>query len=270
MLRSLVSSTWLNENLAHPDLIILDASLKKNKSNLKADFTDLQIKNARYFDLKKQFSDLSSPYPNMLPSSEQFEINCRKLGIHQNSKIVVYDNLGIYSSPRVWWMFKTMGHAEVAVLNGGLPDWVAHGFATEKRGIREVAEGDFKANFQAKNVKDFRAIKNNLTKENALVIDVRAANRFHGTVPEPRENLRRGHIPKAINIPFQNLLIDGKYKSKNEIAAAFDHLAIKDQPLIFSCGSGVTACVALLASEWVLDNEKAVYDGSWTEWAQRE
>jgi thiosulfate/3-mercaptopyruvate sulfurtransferase len=269
MLSPIVSSKLLNEQLTQPDLVILDASLKKNKTNLIANVPDLQIKNARYFDIKNSFSDLQSPYPNMLSSAEQFEMNCRKLGINQTSKIVVYDNLGVYSSPRVWWMFKTMGHKNVVVLNGGLSDWIVQGYETERQEEQTFPMGDFVADFQLQNVKDFHFLKKNLIHKNALVIDVRSANRFHGLVAEPREHLRRGHIPKSINIPFENLLKDGKYLSKSAIAAAFNHPEIKHQPLIFSCGSGVTACIALLASELILDNEKGVYDGSWTEWGQR-
>ena len=122
MSKTLVSTHWLHENLNNPDLIILDASQSTNQAGKKSEFENLQIKDARHFDLKNTFSDPKSEFPNTLPSQENFEKEARKLGINASSKIVVYDNLGIYTSPRVWWMFKAMGHEAVTVLDGGLPD----------------------------------------------------------------------------------------------------------------------------------------------------
>ncbi|MGK0365285.1 MAG: thiosulfate/3-mercaptopyruvate sulfurtransferase [Saprospiraceae bacterium] len=264
MQQSIVSTDWLQSHLDNPDLIILDATQEKNKQ-------DIQIKGARYFDIKKVFSDTNSAYPNMLADAVQFEKGCRVLGINKSSQIVVYDNVGIYTSPRVWWMFKTMGHENVAVLNGGLPVWRKHNFETENVQSRIYKTGDFAANFNQKNVKDFEFVKGNISNPNALVIDARSAGRFNGTTPEPRAGLRGGHIPKSVNIPFMDLLDEeGKYKSKEDLQKVFNSVISDDKPLIFSCGSGITACVVLLASEGVLENEKAVYDGSWTEWAQRE
>ncbi len=266
----IVSSEWLKENLDAPDLIILDASSKNNKAGLTTEFENIQIAGARYFDIKNNFSDKSSKYPNMLLSSEQFEIECKNLGINDSSRIVVYDNLGIYTSPRVWWMFKTMGHDKIAVLNGGLPDWINKGYRTEQSKKSEFDPGNFESNFRAEKVKDFDFIKKNLKSQTALVLDARSANRFNGIAPEPRKGLRSGHIPKSVNVPFQNVLMNGKYKSKNELSILFANLKVDEKPLIFSCGSGITACIILIACELILENEKSVYDGSWTEWAQLE
>jgi thiosulfate/3-mercaptopyruvate sulfurtransferase len=264
MQQSIVSAEWLNANLDNPDLIILDATQEKNRQ-------DIQIKNARYFDIKTVFSDTNSAYPNMLASATQFEKNCRILGINKSSHIVVYDKVGFYTSPRVWWMFKTMGHENVSVLNGGFPVWKKHNFATEKVRARVYKTGDFDADFNAKNVKDFNFVKSNISDSEALVIDARSAGRFNGTEPEPRKGLRGGNIPNSVSIPFKSLLDEeGKYKSKEDLQKVFETVISDDKPLIFSCGSGITACVVLLASEGILENEKSVYDGSWTEWAQRE
>ena len=264
MQKSIVSSEWLNENLDNPNLVILDATQEKNRQAI-------QIKGARYFDIKTAFSDTNSEYPNMLADATQFEKNCCILGINKSSQIVVYDNLGIYTSPRVWWMFKTMGHENVAVLDGGFPDWVKHNFETEKVQARVYKTGDFAADFDSNNVRDFSFIKDNISNSDALVVDARSAGRFNGTVPEPRAGLRGGNIPNSVSIPFKNLLDeDGKYKSKEDLQKVFKAVCTDDKPLIFSCGSGITACVVLLASEGILENDKSVYDGSWTEWAQRE
>lgn len=270
MTGTVVSVDWLKNHLSDPDLVILDTSPKSNKSGLTSELENLQIPNAKYFDLKNVFSDQKAEFPNTMPSIEKFEEGCQQLGINNTSKIVVYDNLGIYASPRVWWMFKVMGHNHVAVLDGGLPEWVSQGNATEAVIHRMVKTGDFEAQASLEKIKDYQFIKSNITNQRHLVIDARSSGRFDGTAPEPREGLKSGHIPNSVNLPFQNVLSDHKFKSPSELKKLFEELNVKNQPLSFSCGSGLTACIILLASEMVQDNETSVYDGSWTEWAQLE
>lgn len=266
---SVVSAAWLKDNFNDPDLVILDASLKVNVSGKKSDYDGIQITGARFFDLEVTFSDASSGLPHTLPSAQDFQEASRALGINNSSKIVVYDNMGIYTAPRVWWMYKVMGHKNVAVLDGGLPGWVKAGYPTETITEQELTIGNFEAKLDAAQVKHVEDVKNNLDTQQSTVIDARSAGRFNGTEPEPREGLRGGHIPNSLSVPFQSLIEDGHFKSKKELTTIFESLRVKDQPLVFSCGSGVTACVTLLASEGILNNEKAVYDGSWTEWAQQ-
>jgi thiosulfate/3-mercaptopyruvate sulfurtransferase len=268
MTTPLVTSTWLNINFDNPNLIILDASLKENQSSLKTDLANLQIKEARFFDIKVTFSDTNSVFPNTLPSPEKFEIEAQKLGINKDSAIVIYDHLGIYSSPRAWWMFKTMGHENVVVLDGGLPDWMKEGFSIEeKKSNPTYAKGNFKAQFIPAFIKNKEQILKNIQTEKSLLIDARAENRFYGIGDEPRLGLRSGHIPGSINIPYTQLLQDGKFLSKE---ALLKILPLSDKPLLFTCGSGVTACIDLLAYELISKNSKSVYDGSWTEWGQLE
>lgn len=269
MTSPIVSSQWLFKNLNNPNLIILDVSQKAITSDSSID-NNQQITGARYFDLKNNFSDISSGLPNTLPNAIQFELESRKLGINDSSIVVVYDNLGIYSSPRVWWMFKIMGHQNVFVLNGGLPDWIENKYPTEKIKYQQLESGNFQAQFESKNVKDMSFIKSNLNNENNLVIDARSSGRFNGSAPEPREGLRSGHIPNSFNIPFGDVLDNGKFKSKEALKEIFSKVNPEKKEMIYSCGSGLTACIILLASELILPNKKAIYDGSWTEWAQLE
>ena len=151
----LVTSKWLNNELDNPNLIILDASQQNKQNNLE----NKQIKGARYFDLKTDFSDNNSPFPNTFPSIKQFENSCRKLGINNTSLIVVYDKMGVFSSPRVWWMFKTMGHKHINVLDGGLPDWLKNNFKTEIPSKKKNALGNFKAVFNSTNIKYYNFLK---------------------------------------------------------------------------------------------------------------
>ena len=151
----LVSSDWLLKNLSDPDLIILDASQQDNKAGLAPDSNKLQIIGARFFDIKNKFSATNSPFPNTLLEPEEFQEKCRELGIHNSSKVVIYDNLGVYTSPRVWWMFKIMGFENIAVLDGGLPDWIAKGYQVQELVQTTFQYGNFKAKFDFNKVRDF-------------------------------------------------------------------------------------------------------------------
>ncbi|MDT0651687.1 sulfurtransferase [Autumnicola edwardsiae] len=254
----IIGAKQLKDKLENQNLIILDCSPKSNKAGLNSNYGNEKIEGARYFDLKNDFSDPGSNYPNTLPTSEQFSENCRKLGISNSSEIIVYDNLGVYTSPRVWWMFNVMGHNDVSVLNGGLP--------TKTNYASNIELGNFTSNFRKEMISDFDFIKKNLIKKNALIIDARNQDRFNGVIAEPREGLRSGNIPNSINIPFQDVLENGKFKEKNQLRLVFKDIDNESKKLVFSCGSGVTACIVYLASELILNNKKSLYDGSWTEW----
>lgn len=264
----LVTAQWLNKNLADPDLIILDSSPESNVSGLIPKYPGIQIKSARHFNLKKSFSDPDSDLPNMMPHPDAFSEGCQKLGINNNSKIVVYDNLGVYTSARVWWMFKVMGHNNIAVLNGGLSAWIENDFPREpaNESLDSIQKGKFKAVYNPELIKNAESILKNIDTKECKVIDARSEGRFYGNTPEPHENLRSGHIPGSLNLPFEKVLEDGYYLPKPDLEKIFKKLNLNDDPLIFTCGSGLTACIILLAMELVSSNKKILYDGSWSEW----
>jgi len=268
-MKELVSIEWLKENLHKKDLILLDSSLTKTVDGKNSEFKNLTIPKARYFDLKANFSDRNSSFPNAIPSKEQFELECRKLGINNSSEIVIFDNLGIYSSPRVWWMFKVMGHDKVAVLDGGLNEWMKMKLPTEKRTKKTFEDGDFEASPNGNYVVNYSTIKLNTNQQTFTLIDARSKGRFEGTENEPRKELKSGHIKGSINIPFKNVLSDGKYKSIEELKKLFENKCNYNDKLVFSCGSGLTACIVLLACEIAFKRSKFVYDGSWAEWAEK-
>ena len=266
----LVSVNWLSQNLNAPNLVVLDVSLESNIANIKVEFPGIQIKGARYFDLKRKFSDLESRLPNTLPNPKYFSLASRNLGINNNSTIVVYDNIGIYASPRVWWMFKSMGHKNIAVLDGGLPSWKNKKYPTESIQNRVFPEGDFKAKFNPNLLKKAFNILENIKSKEAILVDARSNERFCGLIPETRKNLKSGHIPNAINLPFLEVLKDGKFLSTNEIYAIFKKLKIDKRSKIFTCGSGLTACILILVSTLISKDNHFLYDGSWSEWGQLE
>ncbi|NKI33034.1 sulfurtransferase [Croceivirga thetidis] len=268
-MKEIVSTDWLNQNLDNPDLIILDASIAASASGKAFETFDQTIPNARRFDIKNVFSDATSAFPNTVPKPEDFERDCQKLGINQNSKIVVFDTNGVYSSPRAWWLFKVMGHNEVAVLDGGLPNWIDEGHPTVKNHLTEFYEGDFKAQYDENQVVTFEQVGANVKHPDFLVVDARSEGRFKGTAPEPRKHLQSGKIEHSVNIPFQDVLTDGKFKSTEELNAIFQEKCEGEQNLVFSCGSGLTACIVMLASRLGHGPSIKIYDGSWTEWAER-
>lgn len=264
----LVSVDWLRENMDDPDLIILDATQKIDAETYKNNPDKLKIVKARYFNIKEVFSDTNSPYPNMLPSEDDFQKNCRALGISKHHKIVVYDSLGIYTSPRVWWMFNVMGFDQISVLDGGLPKWVERNFPAEAITEEDYAPGDFIANINSSRVQDIDFVKLNIDSQDHVLVDARSSGRFNGTAPEPRKGLASGCIPNSINIPFSTLLEDGCMKEVDSLKQIFASHDFKNKPITFSCGSGITACVVLLGMTLAMgEGEYSVYDGSWTEWA---
>lgn len=266
-MKNVVNTTWLASHLDDPDVIVLDAS-HPAVSGQQPRHEGFRIAGARRFDID-YFSDRDSTLPHMLAPAATFEAKAQALGINQESHLVIYDNLGIYSSPRAWWMFKAMGHLKVSVLDGGLSKWVEEGHSLEKISDGFYSKGNFESNPNTDLVKSMEEIRKNIQTKAFQLIDARSSGRFDGTSPEPRPHLGSGHIEHSINIPFQEVLDDGCFRPKDELKQLFDDI---DQsiPMVFSCGSGLTACIVMLAAELVSENAKAVYDGSWTEWASEE
>lgn len=262
---SLVSVDWLAKNLDNKDLIVLNTTIPKVTSNT-TDTVDIQIPNARFFDLKSDFSDIDAPFPNTVPSSEQFTRSAQNLGINNSSIIIVYDEYGIYSSARAWWLFKAFGHENIAILDGGLPAWIAVGFETEPKKAYDNLKGNFTSLYNESYFLFFDDILKNQNSNANLIIDARAKERFNGELPEPRKGLSSGHIPNSLNIPYQELLRNGKMKSKEELRNIFKAVNKDDKQLIFSCGSGITACILALGAKLAGYNKLSVYDGSWTEY----
>lgn len=260
-----VSVEWLSNHLDAENLVILDGSIKE-VANPTSDVSEVQIPNARFFDLKTAFSDTSAPFPTTFPSEAQFTKEAQKLGIFKDSAIVVYDDKGIYSSARVWWLFKAMGHDNVAVLDGGLPEWIKSGHTTEIKSEKPRTKGDFVAKYKPETMVFFDDVKQASDKKSHIIIDARSEARFKELEPEPRAGLRMGTIPNSVNMPYKELLHGHELISKERIKTKFQELANKEDKLIFSCGSGITACVLALGATMSGYENISVYDGSWTEW----
>ncbi len=265
---NLVSTGWLAENLRLPELRILDASwyMPAENRDAFAEFKSQHIPGAQFFDID-DISDDHSDLPHMAPDLEKFVSRTRKLGIADGTKVVIYDGAGIFSAPRVWWLFKLFNKADVAVLDGGLPKWIAEGRNVTST-MRSPRDRHLTLSRRANWSKTVSEVAQSSKLKAATILDARAPERFAGSVPEPREGLRAGHIPNAKNLFFKDLLkADGTYKSVDELKAIFKSKGVSEKdPIITSCGSGVTASVISLGLELAGYSNHALYDGSWSEW----
>ncbi|NQZ79618.1 MAG: sulfurtransferase [Colwellia sp.] len=270
----LITGEKLSKYPNREKLVILDASIPPvgGIKTPEHQWPTTTIPTARRFDLNKDFSDLSNDLPHTMPSAAHFQSQARKLGINKNSQIIVYDSFGLFSAARAWWMFKSMGHKNIAVLDGGLPTWLEHGYAVASSSTLITNNwqlGDFTANFQSSYFRDRHDIFGSLQNANHKVLDARASQRFLGQVAEPRAGVRSGHIPNALNLPYSELLKDGQLLPKAQLQSIFSTLVESSNILTMSCGSGVTACILALAAEYCGYSNINVYDGSWSEWGIR-
>jgi len=263
------SVQWLYSQRNNPDIIILDSSLEFQISSELEKDTINKIPNSLPFDYANHFCDQTSTLPHMFPSASHFNNQAQALGINNDSIIIVYDNSGTYASPRAWWMFKTMNHNNVFVLNGGLTAWKSAGYPTELHYKSRPQNGNFYGNKQSEFFINVDTVQQKITDEHCKIVDARSRERFTGQASEPREGMRSGHIPSAINIPFVNVIENGKLKSEDQLEKIFiSQIPSKTTECIFSCGSGVTACILALAATSIGYNNIKVYDGSWSEWGK--
>ncbi len=267
---ALVTTEWLAERLGDSELRIVDASLPGvgRNEDMAARFRDCHIPGAVFFDID-DIADPEDPLPHMLPSADLFAAKVGALGIGNSHRVVVYDQHGLYSAPRAWWMFRVFGHEQVAVLDGGLPKWRA-----ENRPVSNREDGPppctFAARLDRTLVRVLDDLVANLERHEEQVLDARSSGRFAGTETEPRPELRSGHIPHSLNLPYSEIVRDGCMVDEDALIRAFARAGItSEKPVVTTCGSGITACILALGLHLIGRNDVAVYDGSWSEWGAR-
>lgn len=263
----LVTPQWLAQQMSDNRLVILDTSIdfqipgevEKDKTNL--------IPCSRRFDYDAVFCDPDTSLPHMMPTEERFNHLAQDLGLNNDSVIVVYDNSGTFASPRAWWMLRAMGHEQVYILDGGLTEWKACGFDTTTHNLAPTAKGNFSGKLNPDYFVDAQYVVQQINNDASLTVDARSKARFDSEVAEPRPGLRSGHIPNSVCQPFAQLMDQHKLKPVEQLRQILQPTLSTDAAqTLFSCGSGVTACIVLLAAYLCGYRNLAVYDGSWTEW----
>ena len=268
----LVTAEWLAGELGQPDLVVFDAtvSLPTEGKDGRAEFVRTHIPGARFFDID-EVSDKESGLPHTVPSPARFAALIGALGVGNETRVVFYDQKGLMSAARGWWLLGLFGHDQAAVLDGGLPKWQREGRPVESGEPSAAASATFRPDFRAARLRGIGDMLENTRTRNELVLDARAEGRFTGETPEPREGMRSGHIPGAVNLPYTELLNDdATFRSPKEVRARLAEAGASGfRPVVTSCGSGVTACVLTLGLRVAGLPEGAVYDGSWSEWGGR-
>ncbi len=269
---AIVSTDWLAAHLREPDLRVIDATwyMPQLGRDPRAEFAERHVPGAVFFDIDA-IADHATSLPHMLPDAATFAAAAGALGIGSGDRVVAYGARGFIASARAWWMFRVFGHEAVAVLDGGLPKWRAEGRPLET-GVPVPARREFGAKLRPELVADLAAMRANLERPRAQVVDARSAGRFAATEPEPRPGLRGGHIPGSLSLPYDRVVAeDGTLLPADAVRRRFADAGVDPTgPVTATCGSGVSAAVLALGLFRAGNRDVAVYDGSWTEWAGRD
>lgn len=269
----LVTSDWLAEHLTDPALRVVDASwyLPAAGRNGRAEYDTGHLPGAVFWDID-EIADKTSGLPHMMPGPDDFARHVEALGIGNDTKVVLYDGLGLFTAARPWWMLRAMGHENVAILDGGLPKWTAEGHPLSTDATAPV-NATFTPRMNSSFFHNINDLKNFLNSKEKQIVDARSATRFAGAEPEPRPGCRPGHIPGSLNAHYDAMLdpADKTVQNTDALKALFEGAGVDlDKPVVTTCGSGVTACMLALGLHLIGKHDVAVYDGSWADWGTAE
>ena len=278
---TLVSTEWLNNNLSKVKIFDASWHMPNPNRNAHREFLDKHIPGTMFWDLDEH-SDKDSPFPHMLPNSAYWARMLCSFGIKNDDHIIVYDFSAVHSSCRLWFSLKYFGHQKVSVLNGGMKKWLKENRPTSNEITKNIGKFSYIDKINTKNkykvtenfdwVKKKEQIDENIKNYSFTLVDARSRERFEGKIEEPRPGLIKGCIPDSKNIPYQKC-IDSEtntFKTKSELVKIFEKNNVDyNKPLVFSCGSGVSACVLCLVYFSITGKNAMIYDGSFAEWGKK-
>ena len=278
---NLVTTEWLEENLGRVKIFDASWHMPSSKRNGKKEYEEKHIKGAIFWDVDEH-SNKESPYPHMMSSSDYWTRMLWSFGIQNNDHIVVYDYSDTYSSCRLWFALKYFGHQKVSVLDGGMKKWLKENRHTNKKTKDDLEKFDSidklnpKSRYEIKEniewIKNKKQIDENIKNFSFQTVDARSRDRFEGKVDEPRPGLKKGCIIGSKNIPFKDCINseENTFKTKEELSKIFSRNEIDiTKPIVFTCGSGMTACVLGLAYSLISGRNALIYDGSWSEYGKK-
>lgn len=268
----LVTVEWLSRRLEDPGVVVLDATYLpfEPERDAAAEYRAGHIPGARFLDLAT-LADCDDPRPAMAPDLDRFRARMAALGVRRDDRIIFYDDSPHRTSARAWWLFRLFGSHRLAILDGGAGAWRAAGLPLEKGDAKPAALPDKRTGFTARDDRLIRALADvrRLIDEPAeQLVDARGGPRFSGIEADPRPGVAPGHIPGSINLPYSCLFeADGRWKRGHALAELFEVAGVDPaRPLVFTCGSGITAAGLLFAAHMLGRDDIALYDGSWSEW----
>ena len=267
---NLVTTDWLESNLGKVKIFDASWHMPSAKRNAKKEYANKHIRGAMFWDVDEH-SDKDSPYPHMMSNSDYWRKMLCSYGIKNEDHIVVYDFSDTYSSCRLWFSLKYFGHKKVSVLDGGLKKWLKENKETTNKLEKIQKLNNYSVSENNEWIKNKKHIDQNIKNFSFQTVDARSRERFEGKVDEPRPGLKRGCIAGSKNIPFKDCINikTNTFKTKTELSKIFaENNVDTSNPIVFTCGSGMTACVLGMAYSLISGKNAVIYDGSWSEYGK--
>ena len=268
----LVTVEWLSRRLDDPGIVVLDATYLpfEPERDAAAEYAAGHIPGARFLDLRT-LADTGDPRPTMAPNLAQFRARMAALGVRRDDRIILYDDSPHRTAARAWWVLRLFGADRLAILDGGAQAWREAGLPLERGNGRSDPLPEQRTGFATRDealIRDLAAVRALVDAPMEQLVDARGQARSSGAEGDPRPGVAPGHIPGSVNLPYSRLFdADGRWKKGEALAELFERAGVDPaRPLVFTCGSGITAAGLFFAAHLLGRTDTALYDGSWSEY----